>query len=447
MKKSTTFSIVIFTASIFAIAPSCAQKRERSSSSITVDISNGKRSGKMNFINDGISMRIEYDGKITFTEDEKAIQSIENDGYLRYRKENVKINAESDGKGGIIYEIYEDGEKIGLNERGKKLLAEAIADMIAQGIDAEGRVVERIYKKSGTGAVMKEVERLRSDYVKSLYFEYLLENAKLSTKELAQIAQKTGDLISSDYEKGKLLSKFSAEYLKNAETAQAYLDAVGSISSDFEKANALKTILKQPLNSEQFVQVMRVSNSIGSDFEKANILKTVLKNNQNLSAVQFSETLKTISTISSDFEKAGVLKSILGDNTLSATNFEETLSVIADISSDFERGNVLKYLMDKSVFSGEGFNKLLSLISDMGSDFEQANVLKRLIDKNLKDEDQWIGVINTTAKLGSDFEKSNVMVQIGRRMPKTEKIKATYLKVAKTISSDMEYGKVIRALE
>lgn len=446
MKKLTLFSFTFLAVGLLTSSPSCAQKRERSSSSYSIDISSsGKNSGKMTFINDGISLKMEYDGKITFTEDEKAIQSISSDGYLRYKKDDVKIIAESNSKGEITYEIYEDGEKIGLNERGKKLLAEAISEMISLGIDAEGRV-ERIYKKSGTGAVMQEVEKMRSDYVKSIYMEYLLANASLSPNEMTEIAQKAGDLISSDYEKGKLLGKFSAQYLKNPQTAQAYLNAVASISSDFEKANVLKNILKQSLTNEQFTQVMRVSNAISSDFEKANVLKSVLKNNK-LSTNQFSETLKTIATISSDFEKANVLKSILGDNTLSESGFNETLAVISDISSDFERANVLKYLMDKGIFAGEGFNKLLGLISDMGSDFEQANVLKRLIDKDIKNEEQWVGIINTTSKLGSDFEKSNVMVQIGRNMPKTEKVKVAYLKVAKTISSDSEYGKVMRAIE
>ncbi|MBC8110488.1 MAG: hypothetical protein H7Y04_05455, partial [Verrucomicrobia bacterium] len=67
--------------------------------------------------------------------------------------------------------------------------------------------------------------------------------------------------------------------------------------------------------------------------------------------------------------------------------------------------------------------------------------------KAIKTDQQWILLMNETAKIASDFEKSNVMVQIARRMPKNEKIKAAYLKVAKTLASDSEYSKVVRVIE
>lgn len=422
MKKLTYISLAVAILSIFAQSQSWAQKKSSSSSmSISRNNDNGRGSGSMTMINDGVSIKMEYEGKITFNEEETAVKSLSPNGYLKYKKNDKKLVIESNSKGEVSYEFYDDGEKLAFDERGKKFLAEAIKDMVSYGTDAEGRV-ERIYKKGGAAAVLKEVGNMQSDHVKSIYFEYLLTNHQLSSSEMTEIAQKVGTAIDSDFEKGKLLGKFSGDYLKNTATAKAYLDAVISINSDFEKANALKNILKQSLNDEQFTQVFSAANTINSDFEKANVLKSVLKNNK-ISPQQFSEVLKTIASINSDFEKANVLKSVLSDNTLSSSQFSETLSVINDINSDFERANVLKQLIEKGVFAGEGFDKLLGLISDMGSDFERANVLKRLIEKDIKTDEQWIALINITADMSSDFEKSNVLIKIGRTMPKSEKVK------------------------
>ncbi len=69
------------------------------------------------------------------------------------------------------------------------------------------------------------------------------------------------------------------------------------------------------------------------------------------------------------------------------------------------------------------------------------------MDTDTLTEDQWTGLINEAAKLDGDFEKSNMLLQISLKMPKSENIKTAYLKAAKTIAGDMEFGKAVRAVE
>jgi len=357
------------------------------------------------------SLEIKYTGDISFTDDETAIKAMSSDGYLKFKKNGKKIIVTAKDNGEIVYEINDADKKSTLNADEKTFLAEAIKMMIEYGVGAKDRV-ERIYKKGGSKAVMDEAKNMKSDYVKSIYLDYLLETNSLSTNEMTDIADNVHFLLKSDFEKGKLLKKFSSKYLANATTAQAYLGAVKSINSDFEKANAVKSILNQSLTKEQFTQVLEVTNSINSDFEKANVLKEVLANNK-IAPAQFSEVLNATSHIHSDFEKANVLKQILQNEKLPEEQFLETLAVIASVQSDFEK----------------------------------ANVLKQLAGSGIKEESHWISLINSTEKVSSDFEKGNVLRDIAARMPYSENVKSAYMKAAKTISSDFEYGKAIRSIK
>jgi hypothetical protein len=401
MKK--TIITYLLTACTFLF---CASQKTTSSYS---NSENGMHSIIIN--DDNSSLEIKYTGDISFTDDETAIKAMSPDGYLKFKKNGKKIIVTAKGNGQIMYEINDGDKKSALNDDEKAFLAKAIRVMIEYGVGAKDRV-ERIYKKGGSQAVMDEAKNMKSDYVKSIYLQYLLETNTLSTTEMTEIANNVHFLLRSDFEKGKLLKKFSSKYLANAATAQAYLGAVKSINSDFEKANAVKAILNQTLTEEQFSQVLLVANSIGSDFEKANVLKEILANNK-ISPTQFSEVLNATSNIHSDFEKANVLKQILKNDKLPEGQFTETLSVVTSV----------------------------------GSDFEKANVLKALAGSEIKEDAHWISLISSTENVSSDFEKSNVLRDIAEKMPTSENVKSAYLRAAKTISSDFEYGRAIRAIK
>ena len=390
---------------------SCRSQKGHSSVSYSSDGNGGKGQHSISINDDNGYLEVKYTGDIIFNEEETAIKSISPNGYIRYKRNGKKIEATAGENGRIEYEVNGGDKKTDLNNDEALLLTSAIKMLIRYGIGA-GERVERIYKKGGSTAVLNEVRNMKSDFVKAIYLDYLLETNSLTADEMTGIANQTKTLIGSDFEKGKLLSKFSSKYLANETTAQAYLGAVKSISSDFEKANAVKIILKEWLSPAQFTEVLQLTKFISSDFEKSNVLKEVLQNNK-ISADQFSEVLQTTATINSDFEKANVLKSILNNNKLPEAQFNETLNIITNISGDFEKGNILK-----QVAEGE-----------------------------ITNEAQWITLISSTAKLSSDFEKGNVLATIASKMPATENLKAAYLKSAKTLSSDFEYGKAIRAMK
>jgi hypothetical protein len=392
-----------------SIMLSCTSQKSSSSISITNEDDNKKGKTSVVITDENGSLNFVATEDIVFNEDETAIERFGDDGSLKFKRDGKKLTAET-GSDGKIYYTFNGGAKTQvLNEEGAKFLAKAIRIMIGYGVGAKGRA-ERLFKKGGSSLILEEIDKLKSDYTKSVYLGYLLSTPNLSQPELLATVKKIGTSVNSDYEKAKLLKENSPLFLGNAETSDAYLMAVKGINSDYEKANALKELLGKPLAGGQFQQVLDAAHSIGSDYEKANVLKETLENNK-LSADQFTAVLKTISSIGSDYEKSNVLKTALEKNSAEGAQFDEALSVIKTIDSDFEK----------------------------------ANVLKQVAGSGTKTEQQWTGLITAATDIDSDFEKANVLIDIAHKMPDNENLKAVYMKAAKTISSEYELGRTIKA--
>jgi hypothetical protein len=393
---------------VLGISSASCQHRVRTSRSTSSSVSGTE--SKTVIIDHGLFMEITYSGEIKFNEAENAITSIPGDGYIKYKKNGKKLTVES-GEGGIVlYRIDGGTKKSTLDQEEQLFIAAVIKEMIAHGLGAKDRA-ERIYKREGAVGILKEVELLKSDYVKGIYFEALLNGKLLSSPEVVVCLDKIGLFIESDFEKAKLLKNFSADQLSDLPTTNAYFNAVKRMGSDFEKANVIKTINKKQLTSQQFMQALDATKSIESDFEKANVLKEVL-------------------------EQPG----------LSAERFDQALAVANTIDSDFEKSNVLKHLMQKGIFEGESFNRLLKSISHIDSDFERANLFKDLAVTGSKTEEQWIALLAEAARINSDFEKANVLKSISKRLPSAEKVKEAFMSAAKTIDSEFEYGSVMKAI-
>ena len=430
--------------SLLVLSANC--QKNQSSSYNTSSSGDGKLSTHhMTINNDGTSLEIKYAGEVRFNDDETAIQSLDPKGGLFYRKNGQKLIAETDDKGNIVYEMSDGNTKLSIETAaGKQFLANIIKDLVNHGIDAKGSV-ERLYKKGGSSAVLNRVETLKSDYAKGIYLDHLLQQPSLASGELSTIAEKAGTLISSDYEKAKVLSKSTERFMAEPKAAQAYFAAAKTIHSDYEKAKVLKGVLAHNLSTELYDQAIRLTGDIHSDYEKAGVLKGMIEKGK-LEGENYQKLLDVVTLIHSDYEKAGVAIRLIEKGIPNKQAYDQLIKVSGQINSDYEHARVLKRLLDQPVPAGVDFEQVLGLLNNIGSDYEKAGVLKKISNKELSPE-QWISLIQATSGVSSNYEKSGVLVQIARLMPKNEKIEEAYRQAAKTVSSDYEFGKVMRALE
>ncbi|MBK0378645.1 hypothetical protein [Mucilaginibacter segetis] len=70
--------------------------------------------------------RIEYSGYVVFDKENKLIDSMSPDGYLKFEQDGLEIEAEADSKGNITYEFDDGGKTKILSEEGKRFLAIAV---------------------------------------------------------------------------------------------------------------------------------------------------------------------------------------------------------------------------------------------------------------------------------------------------------------------------------
>ncbi|HNX54142.1 MAG TPA: hypothetical protein PKO30_01060 [Prolixibacteraceae bacterium] len=424
-------------------------------------------------------IEVQSSGEIAFNDDETAIESISGHGYVRFLKNEKKFLAGYKKNGEFKYELYNDGKKLDSDSpEGKKFITEMVRSMISTGFGAKEHI-KRLVQKGGIKAVLAEVDKIETDFGKSVYLEYLIPCDSLTAQQLLEITGKIAKQINSDFEKSKLLQKYNAGQLKDSLTSFVYFAAAKSIGSDFEKANVLKAIVKQPISDKQTGEIVALSKTVESDFERANVLKEIIHQNKlsepvlnpflnsaeliksdfekanvlkelihvnKIDSKSIVPFLNSTGTINSDFEKANVLKEIIHQNKLDEANLSLFLNTTGTINSDFERKNILDELIDKQVFQGENFKNMLTSVHQIQTEFDRANLIKKIAGKAINGDDSWIGLIDEAAQITADFEKCNTLLEIAGKMPKTEEIKASYMKAAKTINAENEFGRAVKAI-
>ena len=147
--KNLILGLLVVTAFLLSPAETFAQRTvmkgnfrtTNDDGSRTITIKNGNK-----------DFRIEYEGDITISDDDKEIVSISRNGYIEIRKTRFgkrrRLFIESEG-GKLIHRYYIGSREVDFNPDGKNWLAEILPDIVrSTTIAAESRV-DRFYKKGG----------------------------------------------------------------------------------------------------------------------------------------------------------------------------------------------------------------------------------------------------------------------------------------------------------
>lgn len=279
---ATIFSLLITTDSFAQRTVSYTSTKKRIGN-FSIDIK-----GKGDF-------KIEYEGDIVLSDDDKDIVSISRGGFIEIKKSSfgkkrrLLIEAES---GTLKKRYYVGWNEKSYNPEGKAWLAEILPEIIRNTtIGAESRV-KRFYKKGGVNAVLSEIRELESDYVTPAYFSYLMEY-NLSNSELTKVVDVAGDKIDSDYYLSQVLQKNQKAFLGNPETLSAYIKATKNIQLDYYQSQVLsKAISNDDISDYQLGDLIQISKNIDSDYYLSQVLGKILdKRDLNRSSMEKIMTL------------------------------------------------------------------------------------------------------------------------------------------------------------
>lgn len=126
---------------------------------------------------DGDYERIRYEGRIRLTDDETGIDSMAPGGYIQYRHNDKRLEAETDDQGHIGYDIRNDGRQLSPDGDGRSIIKEALREMIIYGFDGRERMY-RLYQRGGDSALLQEVDQLKSPGLADMYRKFLASHGE-----------------------------------------------------------------------------------------------------------------------------------------------------------------------------------------------------------------------------------------------------------------------------
>jgi hypothetical protein len=373
----------------------------------------GRPANEQNIVisSDDLYEEIRYAGRINFNADESAIETMSPNGYLKYTKNDQLLAVVADSSGRIVYTLFRNGQRSNNSTELPKIITEAIKETIAWGIDAKPRM-EKVYRKGGSQALLYAMDSLKNGSLQLQYAERIYSADSVSTTVLARLLLKLSGIDGNDYEKEQLLKKFSTEQLADSSIFTAYLQSVKSISADDAKTNLLKKLIDLPSLQQRFAAIVTVISSTPNEDERGRALNAV------------------IDKVDSGSSSASLL-----------------LQGINELHNDGQKKALISNWLTKGHFPDAQWPQLLDIISGDGLENDKAALYKKLATTSLATEEQWILLLQHIARLNQDELKAGLLIDLWHTIPKTNQVKASFVKTAATITADAEYGRAIRITE
>jgi hypothetical protein len=415
-----------------------------------VNVSSNDNELSATWSTDDRKIKIRAYGEIEFTDDERGIASLGDDGYLlikeRHRGDRRELEAEADGDGSINYRYWVDGRKQPFDDEARDWLADVIPTVLRNtGLGAEARV-KRLYEKDRVEAIVREISLMESDYVRSLYVRHLADQQDLSSDEVLQVFDVIDTELDSDFERANALGALSSSVRQHPERLEEYVRAIQGIDSDFEMRRALQYLqLDKQLPDEVVLAVLRAAEDMDSDFERTELLLEIAPHC--LDATELGEAyLRAADGIDSDFELRRTLCAVAISGELAPESLRRLIEFSTSLESDYEKAQFLLSIARRSGLTDDIFREMILAATTLDSDFEKRRTLSALPLKELESADVYTAVIRAIDDVGSDFEKAELMLQLATTATVDNERTRQYVRATDDIESDFEKGRVLATL-
>ncbi|RLD76039.1 MAG: hypothetical protein DRJ07_17000, partial [Bacteroidetes bacterium] len=279
------------------------------------------------------NFEVEYRGNIVLTPNDKDIQSISKNGFIKISKSSFgnkrRIHIYADANGNLKKEYYEGKSKQDFNKGGQEWLNDILLDVARKtGISAEERI--RRLAKKGFEPILAELEEIedikfynqtnvfifyntKTRYSQNVYYLYckiLTDNYKLGKNDLYKFLKKVRD-IESNSTKGTVLRNILDKYKFDKRLMNAFLYTTASLSYNTERGSVLRAFQsKYQIDKHNSDAYFEVIDQISIRSEKGNVLKPLLRD-QRMDKETFLKFLKSVEKITSNSEKGAILYNAL----------------------------------------------------------------------------------------------------------------------------------------
>jgi hypothetical protein len=403
-------------------------------------------SGNWTWSNNGEKLSVSYSGRLDFTDDDTDVREISSGGYLKISdaawigRHTVEIHERG---GQLEHRYFVNGSERSYEPEGRQWLRETLPKFVRNtGIGAERRVA-RYLKSGGPSAVLAEIARIESSYVKRIYFTEFLEQATLTADQYRAVLKQAGREVNSDYELATLLIAIADKVPADEPSRAAYFMAASSISSDYELRRVYSKMLdKGPVTPAILESILSNTSSIESDYELAELLRQIL-GQQSLDEKTRPLFFKAVGSISSDYERHRVLSASLRGTPDSATVIG-ALNRAGDIGSDYEAAQFLLEVLQKGTIEGAAREPFFTVVNRLNSTYERRRVLEALIRKPGLSRETLLGILQSAREM-SGYDLAQVLLAVANAHSLTGDLRDSYLDAADRLSG-YDQGQVMTAL-
>lgn len=259
---------------------------------------------------DSTERSITLRNNVDFNDDYTDVTDMSVGGYFAVKTVEGGVTRELEitrGANGELQRRYAvEGAVRTYDDEARSWLARVLNEALRSGFDAKGRA-EKILSKQGVEGILDEASRMRSDYVKRIYFTTALGASNSGDDIALRVLRQAARQLSSDYEKAQLLSRISKFDFGSEQLREAFAEAMQGMSSDYERGRAMSTLLRQHgANAEVQLLVVRSAAKLSSDYEKAKNLVKVARLNSTNERVRAALT-DAAQKITSEYERGRVL--------------------------------------------------------------------------------------------------------------------------------------------
>lgn len=388
------------------IAVNALAGRLQTGHSVSINSDNGRETVSIQDERGDYALDLEMEGKIEFSPDESDVIGMAADAKFELTEIRAGVTRSitfTSTATGVARDYRVAGKSHAFDAEGRAWLALALPEIFRNaGIDVEGRS-GRILARGGPDALLDEVSKIESDYVRARYLGVAYTLTTLDATQLSRALELTR-AIESDYEKRQALGAALASQQLVPQQQWQVLDLAQSLSSDYERAELLiQTADRFTLDGGAFGHWAKVLKGIGSDYEQRRVLEALLARSEDrVGAVRLA--FNAARDIDSDYEKRQLLEAGVTHAKSDPGLRQDYLRVAADIDSDYERKEALLTLLRGGPVDRTLALSMLDAIDGIGSSHEGKEALLALA-KAMPADAALIERYRASARRLSDYER------------------------------------------
>jgi beta-lactamase regulating signal transducer with metallopeptidase domain len=362
----------------------------------------------------------------------------EDDGDLRRELEAVPAR-----DGSPVYTYRYAGNEAAFDADARRWFARIVLQLARNsGFGAEQRVAS-LLRQGGPDAVFGEIDLLGGDWVRSLYFTALIEQARLTPAQVVRALQLAGSRIDSDHYVAAVAGALADAGPLSAEGRAALVSTVQGVDSDHYRAEILGRAMRSgALGGRGTQALLEAVGHIDSDHYTAEMLVAAIETQQ-LAPADRDEVIRIVRSMDSDHYRAEVLLALL-DRGGEGVQVAVALALPDAMGSGHYVAQVTDRLVVGGLTSAEAQRAFVRIVAGTDSDHYRAEMLRAFLDASAGDPESLATVVIAARTLESDHYLADVLEAVADRGPLEGALRDAFMETLERIDSETYYGRVAR---